>query len=115
MTVLIKRGMVFLVNFDPAIGSEAKKARPGLIVSNDINNAHSPMVSIAPITSKTKRIYSFEVEIPAGEGGLDLRSKAMINQTRAIDKQRLIRFLGEVSPDTMNAVNGALRLHFSLE
>ena len=49
----IRRGEVFLVNFDPTVGSEAKKTRPAVVVSNDINNAHSPIVSISPITSVT--------------------------------------------------------------
>jgi mRNA interferase MazF len=62
--------MIFLVNFDPAIGSEVRKARPALVVSNDINNAHSPIISIAPITLNVKKVYSFEVEVPAGEGVL---------------------------------------------
>jgi mRNA interferase MazF len=76
--------MIFLVNFDPAIGSEVRKARPALVVSNDINNAHSPIISIAPITLNVKKVYSFEVEAPAGEGGLKTRSKVMANQTRAV-------------------------------
>ncbi len=42
----IKRGDVFLVNFDPTVGAEARKTRPAVLVSNDINNAHSPIVSI---------------------------------------------------------------------
>lgn len=110
----IKRGMIFLVNFDPAIGFEVKKARPALVVSNDINNTHSPIISIAPITSNVKKVYSFEVEIPAGEGGLKARSKVMANQTRAVDKIRLIKCLGRLSPEGMEAVNEALRLHFDL-
>jgi len=43
---LIKQGEVFLVNFDPIISAEAKKTLPAVVVSNDINNAHSPIVSI---------------------------------------------------------------------
>ncbi|MBW1717794.1 MAG: type II toxin-antitoxin system PemK/MazF family toxin [Deltaproteobacteria bacterium] len=35
----MKRGDVFLVNFDPTVGAEARKTRPALGVSNDINNA----------------------------------------------------------------------------
>ncbi len=62
----IRRGEIFLVNFDPTIGSEAKKTRPAVVVSNDINNAHSPIVSISPITSNVAGVYSFEVEVPAG-------------------------------------------------
>jgi len=90
----IRRGDVFLVNFDPTVGAEAKKTRPALVLSNDVNNAHSPIVSISPITSNVKRVYSFEVKIPSGTGGLRTRSKVMINQTRAADKIRLVKKLG---------------------
>ncbi len=82
----ISRGDIFLVNFDPTIGAQAKKTRPAVVISNDINNAHSPIVSIAPITSNVTKVYSFEVEIPTGVGGLKSRSKVMANQTRAVDK-----------------------------
>lgn len=60
----INRGDVFLVSFDPTVGVEAKKTRPALVVSNNVNNAHSPIVSIAPITSNFIRIYSFEMVVP---------------------------------------------------
>lgn len=111
----IKRGEVFLVNFDPTVGAEAKKTRPAVVVSNDVNNAHSPIVSISPITSNVTRIYSFEVEIPSGTGGLRTRSKIMVNQTRAVDKIRLIRKLGHLSEGLMDNVNQALKLHFAIE
>ena len=87
----ISRGDIFLVNFDPTIGTEAKKARPGVVVSNDINNAHSPIVSIIAITSNVTKVYSFEVEIFQGVGGLKSSSKVMVNQTRPVDKIRLIK------------------------
>ncbi|MDY6990473.1 MAG: type II toxin-antitoxin system PemK/MazF family toxin [Thermodesulfobacteriota bacterium] len=110
----IRRGDVFLVNFDPTIGAEAKKTRPGLVVSNDINNTHSPIISIAPVTSNVTRVYSFEVEVAAQTGGLRSRSKVMVNQTRAVDKARLLEKLGHLPDDLMKEVNRALRLHFAL-
>jgi len=110
----IRRGDVFLVNFDPTIGAEAKKTRPGLVVSNDINNTHSPIISIAPITSNVTRVYSFEVEVAARVGGLRSRSKIMVNQTRAVDKARLLDKLGHLPEDVMNEVDRALLLHFAL-
>ena len=79
--VSIKRGDVFLVNFDPSVGAEARKVRPALVVSNDINNTYSPIISISHITSNIRKVYSFEVEVPAGTGGLRTHSKIMINQT----------------------------------
>ena len=111
----IKRGQVFLVNFDPTIGAEAKKTRPAVIVSNDINNAHSPIVSIAPVTSNVTRVYSFEVEIPPQKGGLHHHSKVMVNQTRAVDKVRIMRRLGTLPHKIMLEVDAALKLHYDSE
>ena len=112
---LIERGDVFLVNFDPTVGAEAKKARPAVIVSNDINNTHSPIVSISPISSKVSRVYSFEVEVPARSGGLKTISKVMVNQTRAVDKIRLLKKLGHLPQPIMEKVNSALKLHYDLD
>jgi mRNA interferase MazF len=110
----IERGDVFLVNFDPTVGAEAKKTRPAVVVSNNINNAHSPIVSISPITSNVRKIYSFEVEIPAGAGGLRTRSKVMVNQTRAVDKIRLTSKLGHLPESLMVEMDRALKLHYDL-
>ena len=111
----IKRGEVCLVNFDPTAGAEAKKTRPAVVVSNDVNNAHSPIVSIAPITSNVTKVYSFEVEILPREGGLRSRSKVMVNQTRAVDKVRLIKRPGQLSEASMSNIKDALKLHHDLE
>jgi len=110
----IKKGDVFWVNFDPTIGAEAKKIRPAVVVSNDISNENSPIISIAPITSNVTRVYSFEVEIPAGTANLTSRSKVMVNQTRAIDKVRLGQRLGRLPDTLMTKVKEALKLHFDL-
>jgi len=111
----IRRGEIFVVNLDPTVGAEAKKTRPAVVVSNDINNAHSPIVSISPMTSNVTKVYSFEVEILPGVGGLKTRSKVMVNQTRAVDKIRLIEKLGHLPKQTMEDVNRALKLHYDLE
>ncbi len=110
----IKKGDVFWVNFDPTLGAEAKKIRPALVVSNNINNENSPIISIAPVTSNVTRVYLFEVELPAGTANLTNRSKVMLNQTRAIDKVRLGQFIGHLSDTLMEKVNEALKLHYDL-
>ena len=110
----IKQGDVFWVNFDPAVGAEVKKIRHAVVVSNDINNEHSPIVSIAPITSNVTRVYSFEVEIPAGISGLTSLSKIMINQTRAIDKVRLVQIVGTLPTALMAQIKAALKLHYDI-
>lgn len=110
----IKRGEVYLVNFDPTVGAEIRKTRPALVVSNDISNAHSPIVSLSLITSSVTRVYSFEVEIPAKTAGLTSRSKIMVHQTHAVDKTRLGKKLGRLPDSIMSQVDRALKLHFSV-
>ncbi len=48
----LKRGEIYLVNFDPTIGAEMKKIRPALILQNDIANRYSPITIVAAITSQ---------------------------------------------------------------
>jgi mRNA interferase MazF len=110
----IKQGDVFWVNFDPSVGAEVKKVRPSVVVSNDINNEHFPIISIAPITSNVTRVYSFEVELPAGTLNLTSRSKIMVNQTRAVDKVRLVQFIDSLPAALMEKVKAALNLHYNL-
>ena len=109
-----KKGDVYLVNFDPTIGSEIRKTRPAVIVSNDVNNANSPIISITPITSNVSRVFSFEVELPADSGGISKKSKAMVNQTRAVDKVRLIEYIGTLDRKLLEKINKALMLHYDL-
>ncbi len=110
-----KKGDIYLVNFDPTVGHEVKKTRPAVIVSNDVNNANSPIISITPITSNISRIFSFEVELPVGSSGLTEKSKAMINQTRAIDKARLIKHVGRLDRQVLEKIDRALKLHYDLD
>lgn len=110
----IKQGDVFWVNFDPSVGAEVKKVRPAVVVSNDINNEHSPIISIAPITSNVTRVYSFEVEIPVGTSSLTSRSKIMVNQTRAVDKVRLVQLISSLPATLMAQVKAALKVHYDI-
>ncbi|MGZ6193327.1 MAG: type II toxin-antitoxin system PemK/MazF family toxin [Syntrophales bacterium] len=110
-----EKGDVYRVNFDPAAGSEVKKIRPAVIVSNDVNNANSPILSIAPITSNVSRVFSFEVELPSGSSGLAKKSKAMVNQTRAVDKARLIEHIGKLDRQVLDRIDRALKLHYDLD
>jgi mRNA interferase MazF len=65
------RGEVYLVTFDPAVGTEIQKTRPALILQNDIANRHSPITIVAAITSQfDEPLYPTEVLITPPEGGL---------------------------------------------
>ena len=110
-----KRGEVYLVNFDPTIGAEIKKTRPALILQNDVSNQYSPITVVAAITSQwAEPLYPTEVLIILPEGGLDLDSVVLLNQIRSIDKQRLIKRLGNLKSETMEQVDTAIQISLGL-
>ena len=110
-----KRGEVYLVGFDPAWGAEIQKTRPALILQNNVANRYSPLTIVAAITSKfSEEPYPVDVLIEAPEGGLAVNSVAMLDQVRSLDKERLIKRLGQVSPETMSRVDRALMISFGL-
>ena len=110
-----KRGEIYLVNFDPTIGSEIQKVRPALILQNDVANQYSPIVIVAGITSKfSQPLYPTEVLIKAPEGGLKRDSVVLLNQIRSIDKQRLSKYLGVLSLDILERVDSAIQISLGL-
>ena len=103
------------MNFDPTIGAEIQKTRPALIVQNDIANRHSPITIVAAITSQfDETLYPTEILIQPPEGGLTLSSVVLLNQVRSVDKRRLIRRLGMLTPSTMERVTRALQISFGM-
>jgi len=110
-----RRGEVYLVTFDPTVGSEIQRTRPALIIQNDIANRHSPITIVAAITSQFEEpLYPTEVLITPPEGGLTTASVALLNQLRSIDRRRLVRRLGRVTEATMERVNRAMQLSLGL-
>lgn len=89
----MQRGEVWLVNLDPAVGTEVQKTRPAVIVSNDFLNRNSGRVTVVPVTSSISKLFPVEslVEIQGRTG------KTMCDQIRAVDKSRLLKLMAVLS------------------
>lgn len=110
-----RRGEVYLVNFDPTIGSEIKKTRPAVVVQNDVSNRHSAVTIVAAISSAGDSTpYPNEVFVKKGEGGLDNDSFVLLNQVRTIDRSRLIKKLGALKQGTVTSVDRAIEISMGL-
>jgi len=93
----MKQGDIYLISLNPTMHSEIGKTRPGMILSVNSMNLHSPRLIIAPITSSIGKIYPFEILIAGGQGtagGLDKDSQVMLDQMRSVDKRRLSKRIG---------------------
>ena len=106
----MKRGEVWWVEFDPSIGSEIRKKRPAVIVSNDAANRNLARVVVVPLTSNTGRQYPGEAVVTVG----GQTSKAMADQIMAADKSRLDIKLDELTKADMLGVEDAIKVHLAL-
>jgi mRNA interferase MazF len=103
---LPKRGEIWLVNFDPTVGTEIKKTRPAVVVSSDAIG-RLPIKLIAPITDwkdyYAPNIWHVRLD-PDPSNGLTKPSAVDVLQLRGMDRQRFIRKLGQLSPDTLEEI-----------
>ena len=106
----MRRGEVWWVEFDPSVGTEIRKTRAAVIVSNDAANRNLARVVVVPMTSNTGRLYPGEAVVSVDGQS----SKAMADQIMAADKARLKSQFGTVSKADMQAVEDAIRVHLGL-
>jgi len=113
MNAFPKRGEVWLVNWNPARGSEQAGRRPALVIQNDTGNEKAPTTIVAAISSSV-RIYPMNVRINPPEGGLDHPSIIKTSQILTISKERLEKRLGRLGKDRLDDVGKAIKLSLGL-
>jgi len=115
----MRRGEIRMVDLDSALGSEADKVRPAVIVSNNGANAAaqrsgSGVLTVVPVTSNLTRVYPIQVLLPADQSGLPRDSKAQAEQVRSVSAVRIGRRVGVLPADLLAQLDAALRLHLDL-
>ncbi|WP_439026628.1 type II toxin-antitoxin system PemK/MazF family toxin [Haloarchaeobius sp. DT45] len=109
----VRRGDV--VRLDPAEGHEMRKTRPAVVVQNDVGNRNSSTTIVAPATG-TYRGYPFEVLVEADGSPFSKDSSVRLDQVRVVSiEKRIHSVAGSLDSETMDAVDGALKLSLGLD
>jgi mRNA interferase MazF len=105
-----RRGDVYWVALDPTVGTEIRKTRPAVVVSNDSANAFGMRVVVLPVTSNVSSLFPGEALVRVG----GKPSRVLGDQIRSVDKRRLRRRVGSLSREDLRAVDDALRITLDL-
>lgn len=107
---IVKRGDIYKVVLDPAVGREIKKTRRCVIVSNNQQNLYSPLLIVIPITSDMEKLYSWEIVFHSE--GKD--RKILTDQIRSVDRKRLREYKEQVGYETLAKIEKALSVVLAL-
>jgi len=108
MAMVVHRFDVYLINLDPAVGSEIQKTRPCLTISPDEMNRYIRTVIVAPLTTAGKD-YPTRVSCKFKKK----KGQIVLDQIRTIDKARLIKKLGSIDSQTQLDVISVLQRLFA--
>ena len=105
---MYKRGEIYYVDNDNAVGCEQGGVRPALIIGNNVGNKYSPVLIVVYFTLQPKKPMPTHVYIH-GHG------TALCEQIFTIDKTRILTKKGECTSGDMELVNKALRVSLGME
>lgn len=115
MTLELVRGSVVAVRFDPAVGSEIRKTRPAVVVSNDAACRADAVVQVVPVTRLPDReLRPYEARVGSPRSGLGKPSRLVANQIRTISKQRIGRTIGRLDDQEQRELDTALKIQLGL-
>lgn len=106
----VRRGVLYLADLEPRVGTEPGKVRPVLVIQTDLlNDAGHPSTWILPCTTRLSGENILRVVLPRGIAGNREDCEVMIDQSRAIDNRRLVRALKPLPRSILGEVVQKLR------
>jgi mRNA interferase MazF len=109
--VSVRRGVLYIADLRPRLGTEAGKNRPVLVIQTDLlNEAAHPSTWVLPCTTRLTGEHLLRVPLPRGVAGNRQECEVMIDHSRAIDNRRFVRALRPLPVRLMREVEEKLRL-----
>jgi mRNA interferase MazF len=105
---MVNRFDVFLINLDAQISDDPKNSRPAVVVSPDELNRNIGHVIIAPLSS-TKAVYPTRIAV----NFLNSERHVILDQIRTVDKDRLVKKIGELDAASQTRITEKLNELFA--
>jgi len=94
----IEKFHIYLADLNPRMGSEPGKIRPVVVLQTDLLNNTHPSTIVCPLTTKViKDADILRVHLSKKETHLDHDSDILVDQIRAIDNRRFLKFVGRLN------------------
>lgn len=105
---MVKRFEIYLFNLDKTLADNAKNTRPCVVISPNEMNKHIESVIIAPISTANNK-YPTRIHFEF----LNEKRAIVLDQIRTVEKERLVKKIGEVKGKTKGRVLGVLQEMFA--
>lgn len=100
-----RRGEIWWARLDPTVGSEISKTRPCVVISSTLTNERRHTVVVIPLSSSARVAPPLTVRVTC----TGRKVVAVIDQVRAIAKERLTRRIEDLPLEQLQTIEGGLR------
>lgn len=112
----IKRGDIYYANLYPIIGCEQDGIRPVVVIQNEMANEYSPVVLIAPLTSRVDSKPKLGTHVYVDKNGkIAHNSIILMEQIRVLDKSRLGSYICTLNKEKLQEIDKALICSFQID
>jgi mRNA interferase MazF len=111
MSAPIRRGDIYVIDFDPPkgeehkVGSEIMKRRPAVVVSRDAINKVRRTIMVVPLSSSPQPIPVFAVPVPSAGPN----SVVVCDQITTVNKAtRVLKHIGTLSSEDLRLIERSI-------
>jgi mRNA interferase MazF len=109
--VKLRRGHLYVVDFNPRVRTKPSKVRPAVVVQDDlVNEAGYPSTIVLPTTTRLADTDTpLRLRINSGTAGLDRDSDVLVAQLIAVANESFRKEMGALPAELLETLDQKLR------
>ncbi len=115
-TPQVEQGEIYLIQWNPSVGHEFRKMRPGIVLSSNQTLQKSNLITCVALTGNSQNCLPDDILISKNkENNLEEKSSVIkVHHISSFDRQRFIKYIGKISPAVLQEIKKYLRKHFDI-